>query len=279
MLDNFRKIDVTWDKASRKIYELIKTASSDENGRKLVVQVLDGGQVEDLSGTSLHLYWETANEKNKGLDAFEEVDASKGIFQIYFTTEMASNVGTLTAHLHLVDDQGTVTSEPFKISVFKGVDNDTVESSNSFSSLTKILIEARNLEENYAPQLAELKENDESITAQLAQTAQQVNILDDVKMSKTEGATKTELQQETNNTKIYLDNQLSQIGSMTPKGAYPTLQDLESEYPNGENGVFVVQENGHWYYWNGSNWTDGGDYQAQPWDEFMTEENQGWSVV
>ena len=199
MLDNFRKIDVTWDKASRKIYELIKTASSDENGRKLVVQVLDGGQVEDLSGTSLHLYWETANEKNKGLDAFEEVDASKGIFQIYFTTEMASNVGTLTAHLHLVDDQGTVTSEPFKISVFKGVDNDAVESSNSFSSLTKILIEARNLEENYAPQLAELKENDESITAQLAQKASQdeVNTLSTNKADKVNTYTKTEVYNKT----------------------------------------------------------------------------------
>ena len=65
---------------------------------------------------------------------------------------------------------------------------------------------------------------------------------------------------------------------MTPRGAFSTLQDLESAYPNGAEGVFLVRENGHWYYWDGNAWTDGGVYQATPWDEFMTEQDEEWVI-
>lgn len=76
----------------------------------------------------------------------------------------------------------------------------------------------------------------------------------------------------------YLDNQLSQIGNMTPSEAFATLQDLESAYPNGAEGVYIVQSDGNWYFWNGSNWVVGGTYQAQPWDEFMTDQNEEWVI-
>ena len=91
-------------------------------------------------------------------------------------------------------------------------------------------------------------------------------------------ATKAELYQSIGSTKTYLDNQLSQLGDMTPKSAFPTLQDLENTYPNGAEGIYLVGE--YWYYWNilSSKWTIGGTYQALPWDEFMTEEGQEWVV-
>ncbi|HDR8493703.1 TPA: SGNH/GDSL hydrolase family protein [Bacillus cereus] len=48
----------------------------------------------------------------------------------------------------------------------------------------------------------------------------------------------------------------------SPKGAYQTLQDLKNAFPNGTNGVYVVNEDGKWYYWNGSAWVAGGVYQS-----------------
>lgn len=92
---------------------------------------------------------------------------------------------------------------------------------------------------------------------------------------------RSELQQKEEEIKFYLGNQLDKIGNMTPKEAFATLQDLENTYPNGAEGVYLVQENGHWYYWNLSTnqWTDGGLYQALPWDEFMTEHNEPWEVA
>ena len=52
------------------------------------------------------------------------------------------------------------------------------------------------------------------------------------------------------------------MGPQGPKGVYSTLTALQNAFPTGTDGTYVVSENGHWYYWNGSAWTDGGVYQA-----------------
>lgn len=56
------------------------------------------------------------------------------------------------------------------------------------------------------------------------------------------------------------NNTLSQIGTASPKGAYNTLSELQTAYPTGAEGIFVVKENNSWYFWNGSAWTLGGNY-------------------
>lgn len=155
MLDNFRSINLTWDKASGKVYKIVRTSSSDEAGRKLVVQILNDGQVEDLTGATLNLYWETKDKEHNGLDVFDEVDVSKGIFELYFTTGMLSNIGDLNSHLHFFDGQGFITSEPFKITVFKGVDTDAIESSDSFTALTEALIKVDGIQEEFETNEAE----------------------------------------------------------------------------------------------------------------------------
>ena len=57
-----------------------------------------------------------------------------------------------------------------------------------------------------------------------------------------------------------VENELSSVASGSPKGVYATLSDLESAYPTGTTGIYVVSADGHWYYWNSSAWTDGGAY-------------------
>lgn len=59
-----------------------------------------------------------------------------------------------------------------------------------------------------------------------------------------------------------VENELSSVASGSPKGVYATLSDLETAYPTGTTGIYVVSASGHWYYWNGNTWTDGGVYQA-----------------
>ena len=89
--------------------------------------------------------------------------------------------------------------------------------------------------------------------------------------------TTAQLAQTIQQNKTYIDDQLNNLNGLELKGAYSTLQDLTNAYPNGTQGIFIVQENGHWYYWNGT-WSDGGLYQATPWDEFMTENNEEWVI-
>ena len=151
-MDKFREIDIEWDKANDEMYKPIRTMSSDEHGRKLVVQVLsDGIPIKTTSQkggeegtlvtkvTELDLYWETRDKKKLGLDSFTLVDAENAIYEMYFTTGLLSNIGELKSNLFLTDVKGSVTSNTFYIEVKEGIDWSATESSNSFSKLTKIM--------------------------------------------------------------------------------------------------------------------------------------------
>lgn len=261
LLDNFRKTRLVWDKASQKVTEFIRAGSNDNHGRKLSVMVTDEGEVVDLSGLSLSLYWETADKSVKGLDALAPVNATEGKFEIYYTPELLSNVGHLRAHLVLVSVDGRVISEAFRISVFSGIDEGAIVGQASFTALTDALLNAQKLEENYAPRLnaVEINKADKTevnnLTAQLAHKADQA----------------------------FVDSQFSSIVSGAPKGTYASLSALQDAYPSGTDGIFLVLDTGHWYYWQSttSEWMDGGVYQAGggDWLEAMTTENEIWEVV
>ena len=58
------------------------------------------------------------------------------------------------------------------------------------------------------------------------------------------------------------DTQIQSLASGSPKGVYETLVALQMAKPEGDTSIYLVTEDGHWYYWNGLAWTDGGAYQA-----------------
>lgn len=66
--------------------------------------------------------------------------------------------------------------------------------------------------------------------------------------------------------------------SGTPAGAFSTLDALQSAYPNGQDGVFVVAETGDWYTWNPRtrSWEDGGPYQS-PMATAEVEDGRVWA--
>jgi len=169
VLDEFRSIDINWDRANNQFHQSVVASSGDANGRKLVVRITNAGQVEDLTGASLSLFWEHQSNDTHGLDGFSAIDASRGVFELAFTTEMLTNEGTLNARLKLVTGSGVIESRGFNITVFIGSDTEAVESSDSFTALTKALVDVQNLEQNYAPRLNE-------VTAQLKQKAKQTDV-------------------------------------------------------------------------------------------------------
>ena len=134
-LDNFRTIELIWDKANKSIIKTIKTASSDTTGRYFSVKVLDEGQEVDLTGAKLQLYWEHPNFNTNGTDDFTTV-GTKGKFTLTFSEEMLTNVGELTAYLVLTLTDGKITSDGFQIKVFKGADDGVVVPTNG-SGLVK----------------------------------------------------------------------------------------------------------------------------------------------
>ena len=71
-----------------------------------------------------------------------------------------------------------------------------------------------------------------------------------------------QFEQDVNNQIDAIENEVQQVASGSPKGVYATLAALQAAYPTGANGIYVVSADGHWYYWNGTAWTDGGVYQS-----------------
>ena len=128
-LDNFRTIELIWDKANKSIIKTIKTASSDTTGRYLSVKVLDGGQEVTLNNAKLQLYWEHPNFNTSGTDDFKNIN-NGGLFKITFSNEMLTNVGELNAHLVLTLTDGKITSDGFTIEVIKGADDGVVVPTN-----------------------------------------------------------------------------------------------------------------------------------------------------
>lgn len=63
-------------------------------------------------------------------------------------------------------------------------------------------------------------------------------------------------------TRAELENKLSKVANGSPRGVFPTVADLISTFPIGDNHIYVVTENGNWYYWDGSAWMSGGIYQS-----------------
>lgn len=65
--------------------------------------------------------------------------------------------------------------------------------------------------------------------------------------------------------------------SGSPAGAYATLSELQSAYPNGQQGVFVVAETGKWYLWDPRKevWIEGGDFQT-PMSQSEIEDGRVW---
>lgn len=55
---------------------------------------------------------------------------------------------------------------------------------------------------------------------------------------------------------------IERIGNASPKGAYGTVAELNTAFPTGATGIYVVSADNKWYYWNGTAWTAGGIYQA-----------------
>ena len=60
----------------------------------------------------------------------------------------------------------------------------------------------------------------------------------------------------------YVDTQISTVASGAPKGVYTTLVDLETAFPTGDTGIYLVTADGEWYYWNSTAWVSGGVYQG-----------------
>ena len=58
------------------------------------------------------------------------------------------------------------------------------------------------------------------------------------------------------------NTEVRNIVSGSPKGTFSSSAALQSAKPNGDTGIYITTDNGHWWYWDGS-WKDGGLYLSE----------------
>jgi lysophospholipase L1-like esterase len=64
--------------------------------------------------------------------------------------------------------------------------------------------------------------------------------------------------------KADLINQINQMASISFKGVYNTLTDLQTAKPTGDSGIYVLMSDGHMYSWLNGSWTDCGSVFTTP---------------
>ena len=133
--------DIIWDQVGKTFFENPEAKA----GRIMRVQVVNAGIVEDLTGYALNLGWTSLRDPSKfGLDAFDAVDITKGIFEIAYTTGMLTNIGPLNATLQLVPpgEGRPIESNNFKLTVKNSAINpEAIQGETSFSTLENALVE------------------------------------------------------------------------------------------------------------------------------------------
>ena len=114
-LDNFRKINITLNKANQHVLEPQIAKVGDVNGRELVVQLIDGGVIKDQTGVTLKLNWQHANG-NQGSESFKALDAKRGLFSVYYPKNMLFR-GTVISNIS-INEKGKITNSlNFQIAV------------------------------------------------------------------------------------------------------------------------------------------------------------------
>ena len=133
--------DIIWDQVGKTFFENPEA----KPGRIMRVQVVNAGIIEDLTGYTLNLGWTSVRDPSKfGLDAFDDVDITKGIFEIEYTSGMLTNIGPLNAALQLVPpgEGRPVESNNFKLTVKNSAINPAaIQGETSFSTLENALVE------------------------------------------------------------------------------------------------------------------------------------------
>lgn len=145
-LDNFRTFDIFMDRIHEAAIPNQIVVRGERSGRGFVLQLTDGGVVKPLTGVLVNLGWTHATALNDtgkpltGLDAFEALDASRGLFKILYPSEMTVVPGVVTATIQIVDGEDETRSKSFRITVQDSpLDEEAATSSNSFSALTRAL--------------------------------------------------------------------------------------------------------------------------------------------
>lgn len=168
--DEFYYQPIRIDTINTRVFADLIAKEGDVNGRGILLTLTENGLMKDTTGIALNLKWEHMSVGNQGVDNFEAVDLTKGLYKITYPIEML-NLGTVRGYIQIIDSGKSAGIRNLKITIERGVGDDTViVRSDSFTALAQALIDVNKLEETYAPELNSVKQ-------QLVETNAQVDLI------------------------------------------------------------------------------------------------------
>lgn len=218
-LDNFRKVNITLNKANQRVLETQIAKAGDVNGRELVVQITNNGKIEDQSGTNLKLNWQHENG-NQGSTSFDVIDIKTGKFSVYYPKEMLYK-GKVNASIEITSNGRITNSMNFKIIVQADVFNGEAGTVNGvFISLADVNKKLDDREAEYV----ELKERQTTVENQFNSIQQDITDKDVISAPEIIAARngKNSLKQRLDSehqevsTQLAQTNQLRKISYITP---------------------------------------------------------------
>lgn len=247
--NQFISVDLVIDHIDDGVFSVNQPSSyaseGDLNGRTANIQITERGKVGTISGLSINAVWTNFATGVTDITALELIDADTSVYRFTYPNHMMT-AGRVEVKFQLIYNGKVSLTRPFIITVLpiKGNFTALIES-QQFSALTQAL--------NHVNQY------DTEIAKKVDQTEYDIEIAS--KADKQDTNNSLASLQQSKADKSFVDSQFASIVSGAPKGTFATLSALQSSYPNGTEGVFLVLENGHWYYY-ASGWKDGGVYQA-----------------
>lgn len=248
-----------------------------DTARVLTFNILDKGVPFNLTGKTVRAKI-LKPDNTKCYNDLTITNATNGECTLKLTNQVLAVAGKVNCQLEIKEGEELLSTIIFPIDVEPSIDiNGAVESTNEFTALLNGIIKLDEwdkyfketsgaIEEKYTERL-------NGINSSLEDTTAQVVVLNTNKVDKIIGkglSTNDYTNNEKSNVSLipnkadvtYVDTKVSQIVSGSPKGAYASLSALQTAKPTGDTGIYLTSDNGHWYYWNGTAWTDGGIYQS-----------------
>lgn len=115
-IDNFKRVDITLDKANNYVLDDQLAKVGDIQGRDLTVQITNAGVVQNQDNINLTFLWHNKKIGNSGMIDFKPLDRSQGVFIVTFPDAM-NNAGNVVATIGVNESTKWTFSRNFIIKV------------------------------------------------------------------------------------------------------------------------------------------------------------------
>lgn len=106
-IDQFKTVDVVITNINEDYIPQQLVVQGERSGRSMTLQIANGGKIENQAGISVNLGWSHDTVKNndgeklQGLDAFQAIDKTKGLFRLDYPASMVQP-GQITAVIQII---------------------------------------------------------------------------------------------------------------------------------------------------------------------------------